>query len=127
MTNRRKLAQQAVTEAEEATEAAFLDMGAAELAWCHAKLSYLYDEQAECLKTLRRARSAFRKHLKECIKARKVHEQIAEELDRKRDRRRQRERLRSDQDTHGLHRSDLTGYHAGRFQRWDHGDDMEAA
>jgi hypothetical protein len=125
MTNRRKRAAQAVTEAEEATEAAFMDMGAAELAWMMAKIEHRYDEQEDCKRDLRRTRNAFRKHLKEYHVAAKEAERINAELDRKRDRQRERERIRSDL-MHDLKPEDLTMYHAGRFQRWGHGDDVEA-
>ncbi|MET4802510.1 hypothetical protein [Bradyrhizobium sp. LB11.1] len=127
MITRRKRAAEAVTEAESAAEAAFLDMGRVEAEWLKAKIRYHYSDQEACKKELRRARGAFRKAMKVCILATWDAERINEELDRKRDRKRERERLRLDQQMHGLHRSDLTGHHAGRFQRWGHGDDMGVA
>jgi len=125
MTNRRKRAAQAVTDAEEATEIAFMEMGKAEFAWMMAKIEYRYNDQEQCKRDLRRTRNAFRKHLKEYHVAAREADRINAELDRKRDQRRKREQLRSD--LHDLNPSDLTMYHAGRYARWDHGDDMEAS
>jgi hypothetical protein len=91
MTTRLKRAQAAHTEAETAAEAAFLDMGAAELAWLHAKMeSGPWTEWEErdarrkaCLRDVRRARNTFRKHLREVIEARNDIERLTEDRERR--------------------------------------------